>query len=115
MPAAAPAPPDAAAAAEESVRALRAAGRLTDAARLVSGLGPFGVADTPDGTTSLAAAVLEAYADQLAATDPAAASATYRQAAAWQRSFAAAATSGGEGIARLAEASRLDAKRPLDW
>jgi len=100
-----------AAAAERSVRELRAAGQLAQAARLVGQLGPYGVADGPDATTSLAAAVLEAYGDQLAATDPAAADAAYRNAAAEQRSFAAAATSGGEGMARTSEADRIDAKR----
>jgi hypothetical protein len=34
-----------------------------------------------------------------------------RLAAAAQRSFAAAATAGGEGAARMAEADRIDAKR----
>jgi hypothetical protein len=98
------------AAAERSIRRLRTAGRLAEAARLVDQLGPYGVADGPDGTTSLGAAVLEAYGDQLAAADPAAAAAAYRDAAAAQRSFAAA-TSGGEGFARMAEADRIDAKR----
>ena len=100
-----------AAAAERSVRELRAAGQLAQAARLVGQLGPYGVADGPDATTSLAAAVLEAYGDQLAATDPAAADAAYRDAAAEQRSFAGAATSGGEGMARMSQADRIDAKR----
>ena len=97
--------------AEWSVRELRAAGRLPEAVLLVGQLGPYGVADGPDGTTSLGAAVLEAHGDQLAGTDPAAADAAYREAAADQRSFAAAATSGGEGAARMAEAGRIDAKR----
>lgn len=101
------------AAAERSVRELRAAGRLAEAVRLVGRLGPYGVADGPDATTSLAAAVLEAYGDQLADADPAAAAAAYREAANWQRSFAAAATSGGEGLARMAEADRIDAKQNL--
>jgi len=57
-----------------------------------------------------AAAVLEAYADQLADADPAAADALYRRAAGEQRSFAAAA-SGGEGFARMADAGRIDARR----
>jgi hypothetical protein len=78
------------AAAERAVRELRAAGRLAEAARLVGQLGPYGVEDGPDGTTSLGAAVLEALGDQLAA----AADAAYRDAADEQRSFAAAATSG---------------------
>ena len=97
--------------AEWSVRELRAAGRLPEAVRLVGRLGPYGVADGPDATTSLGAAVLEAHGDQLAGTDPAAADAAYREATAEQRSFAAAATSGGEGAARMAEADRIDAKR----
>jgi len=42
----------------------------------------------------------------MAATD-----AAYRNAAVGQRSFAAAATSGGEGAARMAEADRIDARR----
>jgi hypothetical protein len=99
------------AAAERAVRELRAAGQLGEAIRLVGQLGPYGIADGPDATTSLGAAVLEAYGDQLAATDRAAADAAYRDAAAEQRSFAAAATSGGEGVARMAEADRIDAKR----
>lgn len=99
------------AAAERAVRELRAVGRLAEAVRLVGQLGPYGVGGGPDGTTSLGAAVLEAYGDQLAATDPAAADAAYRDAAAEQRSFASAATSGGEGLARMAEADRIDAKR----
>ena len=98
-------------AAERAVRELRAAGRLAEAARLVDQLGPYGVSDGPDNTTSLGAAVLEALGDQLAATVPAAADAAYRDAAAEQRSFAAAATSGGEGLARMAVADRIDAKR----
>ena len=49
--------------------------------------------------------MLEAYGDQLAAADRAAADADYQNAAAEQRSFAAA-TSGGEGLAGMAEADR---------
>lgn|SRR5512146_993770 len=97
--------------AERTIRELRAAGRLAEAARLVGRLGPYGVADGPDATTSLGAAVLEEYGDQLAATDPAAADAAYRDAAADQGSFAGGATSGGEGLARIAEADRIEAKR----
>ncbi len=99
-------------AAERAVRELRAAGRLADAAAMTGGLGPYGVADGPDGTTSLGAAVLEAHGDQLAAAgDLAAADTAWRDAAADQRSFAAAATSGGEGTARMSEADRIDVKR----
>jgi hypothetical protein len=97
--------------AERTIRELRAAGRLAEAARLVSRLGPYGAADGPDATTSLGAAVLEEYGDQLAAVDPAAADAAYRDAANDQRSFAGGATSGGEGLARIAEADRIEAKR----
>jgi hypothetical protein len=97
--------------AEQAVRALRAAGRLAAAAELVDQLGPYGVADSDDATLSLGAAVLEAYADQLAPADPRPAAAVYRRAAGEQRSFAAAATSGGKGIARMADADRIDAKR----
>lgn len=97
--------------AERIVRELRAAGRLAEAAQLTSQLGPYDVADGPDATTALGAAVLEAYGDEVAVTDPATADAAYQDAAACQRSFAATATSGGEGIARMAEADRIDAKR----
>ena len=96
---------------DHAVRALRADGRLADAAELVGQLGPYGVADGNDAKVSLGAAVLEAYGDQLAATDPGDAAAAYRRAAEDQRSFAAAATAGGEGIARMAAADRIDAKR----
>ena len=97
--------------AERAIRELRAAGRLAEAALLIDRLGPYGVADGPDATTSLGAAVLEEYGDQLAAADPAAADAAYRDAAADQGSFASGATSGGEGLARIAEADRIEAKR----
>jgi hypothetical protein len=105
------APPPDPAVAEQAIRALRAAGRLAEAAQLADQLGPYGVADSDDATLSLGAAVLEAYADQLTRADPRAADAVYRRAAGEQRSFAAAATSGGEGIARMADADRIDAKR----
>lgn len=99
-------------AAERAVRELRAAGCLANAAGMTGELGPYGVADRPDGTTSLGAAVLEAYGDQLSAGDDlAAADSASRDAAAHQRSFAAAATSGGEGTARMAEPDRIDARR----
>jgi hypothetical protein len=98
---------------EREVRRLRAAGRLAEAAGLIGagGLGPYGVAEDAAATVSLGAAVLEAYGDQLAAADPDAADAAYRRAADDQRSFASAATSGGEGTARMMEAARIDAKR----
>jgi hypothetical protein len=97
--------------AERVVRGLRAAGRLAEAARLIGDLGPYGVAEDGAATVSLGAAVLEAYGDQLGATDREAADAAFRRAAEDQRSFAAAATSGGEGTARMMEAARIDAKR----
>jgi|SRR6185312_12834788 len=97
--------------AERAIRELRAAGRLAEAARLVGRLGPYGVAEDATATASLGAAVLEAYGDQLAVTDPEAADAVYRQAANDQRMFAGGATSGGEGIARMMDADRIDAKR----
>ena len=97
--------------AERTIRELRAAGRLAEAVRLIGRLGPYGGADGPDATTSRGAAVLEEYGDQLAGTDPDAADAAYRDAAADQRSFAGGATSGGEGLARIGEADRIEAKR----
>jgi hypothetical protein len=103
--------PDSPEQAERTVRELRAAGRLAEAARLTEYLGPYGVAEDLTATASLGAAVLEAYGDQLATTDPEAADAAYRRAAQDQRSFAGGATSGGEGMARMMEADRIDAKR----
>jgi|SRR5579863_9773736 len=93
------------------VRELRAAGRLAEAARLTDYLGPYGAAEDFTATVSLGAAVLEAYGDQLADADPEAADAVYLRAAEDQRGFAAAATSGGEGTARMMVADRIDAKR----
>lgn len=103
--------PDSPDQAERMVRELYAAGRLAEAARLTTYLGPYGVAEDFTATASLGAAVLEAYGDQLAATDPQAADAAYLRAAQDQRSFAGGATSGGEGMARMMEADRIDAKR----
>jgi hypothetical protein len=103
--------PDSPEQAERMVRELLAAGRLAEAARLTDHLGQYGVPEDFTATASLGAAVLEAYGDQLAATDPEAADAAYLRAAQDQRSFAAGATSGGEGIARMMEADRIDAKR----
>jgi hypothetical protein len=102
---------DAQAAADRAIRELRSAGRLAEATVMIAQLGPYGAADGPDATVSLGAAVLEAYADQLAGHDPAAADRAYQDAAADQRSFASSATSGGEGLARIAEAARIEAKR----
>jgi hypothetical protein len=105
------APPPDPAVAEQAIRALRAAGTLADAAQLANSSARTA---SPTPTTPCCrwgAAVLEAYADQLTRADPRAADAVYRRAAGEQRSFAAAATSGGEGIARMADADRIDAKR----
>ncbi len=97
---------------ERAVRELRAAGQLAHAAGMTGELGAYGVPDGPDGTTSLGAAALEANGDQLAAAgDLAAAGNAWLDAAADQRSFAAAATSGGEGFARMAEADRIAKRR----
>ena len=94
---------------EAKVRSLRAGGRLAEAAEHVDELGPFGVpGDDPD--TSLGASVLEEYGDQLATTDSEAANAAYRRAAELQRAFASTATAGGEGLARMQVADRIEAK-----
>jgi len=90
------------------LRALRDEGRLAEAVQL---LNVFGLCDWPtDGNpdSSLSASILERYADELG--DRAPASAVYLRAAQAQRSFAAYASSGGEGTARMMEAARLDAK-----
>lgn len=97
--------------AERVVRVLAGTGKFSEAAELVDQLGSYGVAAGPDETMSLGAAVLEALADQLAAADPPSASAAYARAAGLQRTFAAAASSGGEGLARTLEATRIDSKR----
>ena len=95
---------------EELVRSLRKKGRLAEAAAHVDELGPYGVAGD-DADTSLGASVLEEYGDQLAANDWEAADAAYQRAADLQRRFASTATAGGEGIARMDIAARIDAKR----
>jgi hypothetical protein len=92
------------------VRELRRAGRLADAVALIEGLGPYGVNDDDDWDTTLGASVLAAYAEQLAGSDPAGAQAAYRRAAELQRAFAAGATAGGEGLARMAVADLFEAK-----
>ena len=90
LPAAAPGTASSPGQPERAVRALRAGGQLAAAVALVDQLGPYGVADGIDGTTSLGAAVLAAYGDQHAAADRAAADAAYLRAAQGQRLFAAA-------------------------
>jgi len=96
--------------AARDLRQLYEAGMLAEAAQLVDLFGPYDVDVGPDATVSLGAMVLAAYADQLAGIDADAAGAAYRRAANAQRSYAAFATSGGEGTARMAEAERLAAK-----
>jgi hypothetical protein len=91
-------------------RAMWHDGRLAEAAHLVDTFGPFDVDGDGLATASQGAAILEAWADHLASRDREAASAAYRRAAGAQRSYAAFATSGAEGSARMAEADRLDAK-----
>jgi hypothetical protein len=98
---------------EQSARDLRQlfeSCMLAEAAQLVDLFGPYDVNAGPDATASLGAMVLEAYADQLAGIDRNAARAAYQRAANAQRSYAAFATSGGEGTARMTEAERLTAK-----
>ncbi len=101
--------------AEHDLRRWHEEGRAAEAAQLVDLFGPYDVDAGADATVSLGAAVLEAYADELSGIDPRAARAAYLRAADAQRSYAAFATSGGEGIARMAEADRLTAKadRPI--
>jgi len=91
-------------------RAMWQEGRLAEAAHLVDTFGPFDCDADGFATASLGAAILEAWADHLTSLDRGAASAAYRQAAGAQRSYAAFATSGAEGSARMAEAARLDAR-----
>jgi hypothetical protein len=92
------------------IRELRSAGRLADAVALVDGLGQYGVNDEQDFDTSLGASVCAAYAQQLTASDPAGARAAYLRAAELQRAFAASATAGGEGLARMAVADTYEAR-----
>ena len=85
-------------------------GRVAEAAQLIA---LFGLCDWPadgDPDTSISALALERYGDDLAGRDPAAARAAYLRAADAQRSFAAFASSGGEGTARMMAADRLTAK-----
>ncbi len=99
--------------AEQAARDLRnwhESGRVVEAAQLVDLFGPYDVGAGPDATVSLGAAVLEAYADELSGLDYKGARAAYQRAAGAQLSYAAFATSGGEGVARMAEADRLAAK-----
>lgn len=96
--------------AARDLRQLFEAGMLAEAAQLVDLFGPYDVDAGPAATVSLGAEVLGAYADQLAGMDRNAARAAYQRAANAQRSYAAFATSGGEGKARMSEAERLAEK-----
>src|SRR5947207_1462645 len=86
------------------------AGRLAEAVQLADESGPFNVGVDGDPDFSLEAAILEAWGDQLMASDPVTARAVYLRAAGAQRAHAAVATAGGEGLARVAEAKRIEAK-----
>jgi hypothetical protein len=83
-------------------------GKLAEAAQLAEVFGPFAEDGDSTAAVSLSAAILEAYGDSLGRG--AAARAAYQRAAAAQRSYAAFASSGSEGSARMSEAGRLDAK-----
>jgi hypothetical protein len=99
--------------AARDLRELLDSGQVAEAAQLVDVFGPCDWPASADGTTSLSAVALERYADELAGRYPDAARAAYLRAAGAQRSYAAFATSGGEGIARMTEAERLTAKANL--
>ena len=87
------------------------AGRSGEAAQLIELLGPFpDAAADGDADTSLAAAVLEDYGDKLIRRNGSAARGAYRRAADAQRAFAARAASADEGVARMAQAGRIDGK-----
>jgi hypothetical protein len=96
--------------AARDLRGLRDDGRLAEAAQLINLFGPCDWPTDSDPDTSVSAMILERYADGLAERDPAASRAAYLSAAGAQRSFAAYASSGGEGTARMMEADRLTAK-----
>jgi len=85
------------------------AGQLEDAVALLPAV-PRGVAAPDDPDVALASAICATLADRLASSDPARAQRLYEQALDAQRSFASAATSGGEGRARSAGADDLAAK-----
>jgi len=97
-------------AAERPVRELRAAGRLADAAAL---RGNSARSEWPAGQMAPRRSAPPSWRHtppcsplQVFSLPPAA---KWRDTAADQRSFAAAATSGGERTARMAEADRIDA------
>jgi hypothetical protein len=98
---------------EQAARDLRGLlddGRLAEAVQLISLFGPCDWPADSDHDTSLSATILERYADGLAERDPAASRAAYLRAADAQRSYAAYASSGGEGTARMMKADLLTAK-----
>jgi hypothetical protein len=86
------------------------AGLLAEAVRVLDEHGPLSAVVDGDPDLALEAAILEAWGDQLMATDPARARAAYLRAAGAQQAHAAGATAGGEGLARIAEANRIKAK-----
>lgn len=94
---------------DDALRLWRA-GRLAEAAHLVDEFGPFNVGVDGDPDFSLEAAILEAWGDQLMASNPAQARAVYLRAAGSQHAHAAGATAGGEGLARVAVAQRIRVK-----
>jgi hypothetical protein len=96
--------------AAQDLRGLRDDGRLAEAAQLIELFGPCDWPAESNPDSSLSAMILERYADGLAQRDPAASRAAYLSAAGAQRSFAAYASSGGEGSARMMEADRLTAR-----
>jgi hypothetical protein len=86
-------------------------GQSVEAVQLLELFGPF--PDAPSAgepQTALAAAVYEDVGDNLIGSSRSNARDAYRRAAAAQRAFAACARSQDESAARLAEASRIDAK-----
>ena len=96
--------------AASDLRDLRDEGRLAEAVQLIDLYGPCDWPAEGDPDASLSATILERYADELAGRDPAASRAAYLRAAGAQVSYAAYASSGGEGAARMMEADRLTAK-----
>jgi hypothetical protein len=96
--------------AARDLRDLLDEGRVAEAAQLIELFGPCDWPADGDPDTSLTASILERYADDLSQRDQAASRAAYLRAADAQRSYAAYASAGGEGAARMTEAARLTAK-----
>jgi transcriptional regulator with XRE-family HTH domain len=98
----------------DDARRLWRAGRLAEAAQLVDEFGPFNIGVDGDPDFSLEAAILEAWGDQIMASNPAEGRAVYLRAAGAQHAHAAGATAGGEGLARVAVAERIRAKAIIE-